>query len=449
MGRRRIAAALLCGIVAVPLWSGFVGAQKAFVPGSVTSRAQSLRIGGYTGGLEYATTLGVALTRAQGRQGNAQAQAIDFGVFGLILSQPGECTGTAVFPPDQVPRPLRVNSVKGDRSATNTYADGQIVKGATESVTATTRPSATARTDVGEVELSSVVTLDGLRSTAESSIAVRSGRRDSQAIASVGVIELAGGIVRLEGVRWSIAKTTGAPNRSAGAFTIGRIVVSGVELPDQTPSQISASFDAVNAALAASGIVLSPPESVRRSDGTIEITPLVVTFGGTGATNPVLGALFEQLQPRRDAIYEQTQQAGCPADPVIVNAALTVFDIFLAGLSGSGGLRFEVGGVRTLHDTRAFESPFGALPPFEFAASPVVPGAVSPGTPPTQGQPRVDSLPPEAGRTVTRCETTHPSRRPGCSRGSAALAGVASLLFVLGLVGAETYRTRRRRFGAA
>jgi hypothetical protein len=426
------------------LWSPLVGAEKAFVPGSVTSRAQSLRIGGYTGGLEYATTLGIALTRAQGQQGNAQAQAIDFGVFGLILSQPGECTGTAVLPPEQVPRPLRVNSVKGDRSATNRYADGQFVRGGTESVSATTRPSASSRTDVGEVELPSVVTLDGLRSTADSSITERSGRRDSQATASVGAVELADGAVRLENVRWSMAKTTGAPRRSSGAFTIGRIVVAGVELPSESAGEIAGSLDAANAALAPSGIALSPPASVRRSDGTTEITPLVVQFGGTGATNPVLGTLFEQLQPLRDAVYEQAQQAGCPADPVIVNGALTVLDIFLAGLSGSGGLRFEVGGVRMLHDTRAFSSPFRDIPPLAFVPPPSVPAAV-PGTPPTRGEREVDALPGAAGRTVTRCETTHPSGRPECSRGSAVMAGIASLLVVLGLVGAETYRTRRRR----
>lgn len=443
--RRRIAALAATGLVALtalpldPVWAG-----GAFVPGSVTGRAQSLRVGGFTGGLEYAITFGIALARAQGAQGNAQAQAIDFGVFGLIMSQPLECSGEPPIPPEQIPRPLRVNSVGGDHSATNSYADGEVVRGGTETVAATSRPSGTSTTEVGELELPGLVSFDGLHSRAEASITAREGRRDSLSSASVGLIELAGGMVRLEDVRWTSSRTSGSKEAHAGGFSVGRVVVAGAELPS-APAGLVESLAAANTALAAVGVALEAPVFKRHSDGTVEVTPLVVSFGGTGATNPVLGALFEQLQPTRDAIYESTREGGCPVDPAAVDAALTVFDIAIAGFSGSGGLRFEVGGTKTTHDTRAFLSPFGEPGPFALPPPPVVPSLSTPAIPGRLGsEPRVQAQPGDADRTSTRCETTHPSGSPGCSRGSAALAGLASLLVVAGLVGAETWRSRRR-----
>ncbi|MGH2759985.1 MAG: hypothetical protein ACRDKJ_10550 [Actinomycetota bacterium] len=443
MTRRRVAAVAAMLSVALGLGPTAPAADR-FVPGSVLGRGQSLRVGGFTGGLEYALTLGVALARAQGRQGNGQAQAVDLGVFGLILSQPGACTGTEPIPPDQVPRPLRVNSIEGERSATNAYADGQLVRGATEFAAASPDPSAQARTEVGVFELPSVASIIGLASTADARISERSQIRSSTGTTTVGAIDLAGGLVRLEDVHWSVSRTTGVKEARSETFTIGRIVVAGASLPSETPAELRDAFEAMSSALAPLGISMDAPTVRRRDDGTSEVTPIVLRFGGNDEANPVIGSLMAEVQPLRDALYEQLQGTGCPADPVYVNAALTVFDILLASFTGSGGLTLEIGGARALHDTTAYESPFGALPPFRpvVVPAPAVPRTATPGSP--GAAPKLRAQAATAGRASTRCETTHPSGSPGCGRGSAALAGGISMLVALALLGTDYLRTHRR-----
>lgn len=410
--------------------------------GSVIGRGQSLRVGGFTGGLEYALTLGVALARAQGQQGNAQAQLIDLGVFGLILSQPGECTGTSPLPPEQVPRPLRVSSVKGERSATNRYADGRLVSGGSEYSHASPQPAADARTQVGAFEIPALISLDGLDSRASARIITRSELRDSVGSTDVGRIDIAGGLVRLDGLHWLVERVTGSKDQHTESFTVGRIALAGVPLPSETPEQIAESFEAINAALAGAGISIHPPVIDRRKDGTTEVTSLFVRIGGNDQANPVVGQILGQLQPARDELYAQLQSGGCPVDPVYVSAALTVFDITLASLTGSGGLTLEVGGARTLHDTTYYENPFGVPRPFTPSIGPVpVPPRAVPATP--GKKPVAQVRPPSAGRTSSRCETTHPSGSPGCSRGSAAWAGAIALVVVAGLFAGDYLRTRR------
>ena len=434
---------VLAGLYLLPT----AGAAPVFEPGSVQSRAQALRAGGFIGGTEATVSLGRAIARAQGQQGNAQAQYADLGIFGLLLSQPNGCTGNPPIPPERIPRPLYANSVRGDRSDTRNTGGGQVVGGATEYAAATTKPTASARTDIATFDLPGAVRIDGLHSTADASISAGAERRDSDASANVGAIELAGGIVRLEGIRWETAKTTGKGAEDAGAFSVGRILVSGIGLPTDTPAQLADAFDAVDALLGPQGVGIRAPKLVRSKDGTIQVTPLTITFGGNDQANPLLGPALRQLQPLRDALYDLSQEGGCPIDTNTLNAALTVVDLGLAGATGSGGLILEVGGVRTLHDTRVFGNELlDDLPPLD-VPPPVTVGPTTV-TPPTTrtiaGDKRIDTQPGVAGRTSSRCETTHPSGSPGCSNGHGLLAGALGLGAVAALFGADLFRTQRR-----
>jgi hypothetical protein len=431
---------LLAGVYLLPA----PATAGRFEPGSIQARAQSLRTGGFIGGTEATVSFGRAIARAQGQQGNAQAQAVDLGLFGLLFSQPNGCTGAEPIPPERIPRPLYANSVRGDRSDTKATADGQLIRGGTEYVNATTKPSASARTDIAEFELPGVISIDGLHSIAGASITAASARRDSSGSATIGAIDIAG-VVRLEGVRWTTTKTTGRGATSNGAFTVGRILVAGTVLPTETAAELADAFEAVGAVLRPMGVNVSPPKIVRKKDGTLEVTPLFVVFGGNDQANPVLGPALRQLQPLRDQLYALSQEGGCPVDTSTLNAALLVVDLALAGVSGSGGLILEIGGVRTVHDTRVFDNPLLDVPP--------IPPPVALGeTPPVVGRQTVRRIPGEtrlqtqagtAGRTSSRCETTHPSGSPGCSDGRALLAGVLGLAVVVALFGADLFRYRR------
>lgn len=421
-------------------------AAEPFEPGSVQSRGRSLRVGGYIGGTEYSLNLGTALARAQGSQGNAQAQAIDLGLFGLILSQPTGCGGAPPLPREQQPAPIRVNSVGGNHSDTNRVSDYQLVRGGTEFVAATTKPSATARTRVGQVDLAPVIAFDGIDSTADSAIDATKKLRESVAATTVSTIDIAGGIVRIKGLRWRVGRTTGATSADEGAFTVEGVEVGGISLPTETPAQIADAFVSLNGVLATLGLVIEPPDLVQHDDGTLEVTPLVVNVGGNDQANVLVGPLLDALQPLRDELYAFIHSSGgCPLDPGQLDGLLLVADVLLAGVTGSGGFRVEVGGARTLHDTQVFDSSLGDIPPLvPFPGVPGIPSSVIGGESATGGGPRIEAQPGDAGRASTRCATTHPSGSPGCSKGSAVLAGTLSLIVGVVLLGAETYRSRRR-----
>ncbi len=419
-------------------------AAEDFVPGSVQSRGRSLRFGGFIGGTEYSLNLGGAFARAQGSQGNAQAQAIDLGLFGLILSQPTGCGGDPPLPREQQPAPLRVSSVGGNHSATNRVADAQLFKGGTETVSATTQPSAEARTRIAQVDLNPVIAFDGIDAIADAAIDAPKQLRDSAASVNVGAITLAEGLVRIEGLRWLVDRRSGASSSVVGRFTVGKIEIAGVALPTETPADIAESFATLNGVIGPLGLRIEPPAFVRQKDGTDEVTPMVVVIGGNDQGNVLIGPLLDALQPLRDQVIAVLNSSGgCPFSPEQLNALFIVVDAMLAAITGSGGLRVEVGGARTLHDTRVFESTLGDIPPVVgLPGIPGLPSSVIGGAPPVAGGGSL-TQPGEAGRVSTRCVTTHPTGSPGCSKGSAALAGLIGLLAALVLLGAEMYRSRR------
>jgi hypothetical protein len=418
-------------------------AAEEFVPGSVQSRGRSLRFGGFIGGTEYSLNLGGAFARAQGTQGNAQAQAIDLGLFGLILSQPTGCGGDPPLPRDQQPAPLRASSVGGNHSSTNRVADAQLFKGGTETVSATTKPSAEARTKIAQVDLNPVIAFDGIDAVADAVIDAPKQLRDSTASVNVGAITLAEGLVRIEGLRWLAARRSGASSSTVGRFTVGKIEIAGVPLPTETPADIAQSFAALNGVIGPLGLRIEPPAFVTQEDGTNEVTPMVVVIGGNDQGNVLIGPLLDALQPLRDQVIAfLNNSGGCPFSPEQLNSLFVVVDAMLAAITGSGGLRVEVGGARTLHDTRVFESTLGDIPPVVgLPGIPGVPSSVVGGAPTVPGGEGLTE-PGEAGRVSTRCVTTHPTGSPGCSKGSAVLAGFIGLLAALALLGAEIYRSR-------
>ena len=92
-------------------------------------------------------------------------------------------------------------------------------------------------------------------------------------------------------------------------------------------------------------------------------------------------------------------------------------DILTAGITGSGGITAEIGGVRTQHDTTFFDNPLDDVPSVapDLGVPPVITAPGAPGIPGTEGT-NVAGLPGSAGTASNHCETTHPSGSPGCSK---------------------------------
>src|SRR5256885_8699133 len=101
----RAAAGLLSAAGILGLVAPAEAGGPAFVEGSGTARAQTARFAPHTGGLTYALTEGVALASYEGTVGRAQAQTLDLGLYGLVLTTVAPCGGKPPLRPEQPPQP--------------------------------------------------------------------------------------------------------------------------------------------------------------------------------------------------------------------------------------------------------------------------------------------------------------------------------------------------------
>ena len=97
------------------------------------------------------------------------------------------------------------------------------------------------------------------------------------------------------------------------------------------------------------------PTQTTLSDGTVQITPLIIGIDNNALGQQVVGANENSVQPVREALVNALLSADC-------NFAneVTVGDIGMGVLSGGGNLNLEFGGASAETDDLAATSPFGA-----------------------------------------------------------------------------------------
>ncbi|MEA2670168.1 MAG: hypothetical protein QOG45_388 [Chloroflexota bacterium] len=445
--------------------------DAGFVNGSGTARGTALRLAPHTGGLTYAITTGDSLASYQGTEGRAQAQALDLGVFGLILTTVAACGQQPPLKPEQVPAPVQANSSHGPSSSTHSLAGGEIAAGGTETAAARANGSSADASGVS-LDLPGVLGVGAAVSHAETRL-VPGLRREAHADASIASVSLAGGAVQLLGLRWDVTQHTGEAPVSSGGFHVDEIRTGGQVLPpgllDQVPGpaqQVVGSFEQANRALAPFGIHLTPPAVRTLQDGTVDVGPLRISLGGTTQLSQPLGAALAAAQPARDAVVAmlKSDPQNCQ-DPRSglgppVNAGLLAADIAYGGLTGTGGVDVELGGVHASTEGIAYRNPFGDLLPLPplggtTATDTTPPDGVTPAAPPAAPAGPAPAgttviSPATAGRSVTACVTPGSLGRSGCSARDLARAaaagglGVALLLFA----GDALLLLRRRRAGA-
>ncbi len=444
--------------------------DAGFVNGSGAARGTALRLAPRTGGLTYAVTTGDSLASYQGTEGRAQAQALDLGIFGLLLTTVSACGQQPLLKPEQVPGPVQANSSHGAASSTHDLAGGGIAAVGTE--TAAARPDqSSADASSATLDLPGVLTVGGAVSHAETRL-VPGLRREAHADASIASVSLAGGAVQLLGLRWDVTQRTGDAPVHDGGFHVGEIRVGGQSLPagplggvPGPAEQALQSLDGANQALAPFGIHLSPPAVRTLKDGTVDVGPLRISLGGTTQLSAPLGSALASAQPAREAVL-----AALKGDPQncqdprgglgsLANAGLLVGDIAYGGLTGTGGVDVDLGGVHATTEGIAYHNPFGDfLPLSPFGGTTVtdtIPPAVLTPAAPTVLPPGPAAAgttlitPATAGRSFTACVTPGSFGRSGCSTHDLARAaavaglGIAVLLFA----GDVLLLFRRRRVG--
>jgi hypothetical protein len=434
--------------------------DAGFIDGSGAARATTVRFAPHTGGLTYAIATGDSLASYQGTEGRAQAQALDLGIFGLILTTVSACGHEPPFKPDQLPGPVQANSSHGAPAATHSFAGGEGEPLAVGTETVAAHPdSSSANASAATLDIPGLLTVGAAVSHAQTRL-VPGVRREAHADASIASVILAGGAVELDGLHWDVTQHTGDKPIHEGGFHIDRIRTGGEGVPagvlDGIPSpadQAVSSLDRANQLLERFGMHLSPPVTRTLQDGTVEVGPLRISMGGSTQLSQQFGAALAAAQPARDAIVSMLK--GDPQncnDPRVglgplANAGLLVADITYGGLTGTGGLDIDLGGAHAATEGIAYRNPFSDfLPPPPLSGSTITDTtAGEPGTPavPESAPPPAAPPPPTTvispatvGRSFTACVTTSPWGHPGCSgRDLARIAaatglGSAVLLFL-------------------
>ena len=114
-------------------------------------------------------------------------------------------------------------------------------------------------------------------------------------------------------------------------------------------------LNVINTALSPIGLNVQWPTQTTLSDGTVQISPLVVGIDNNALGQQVVGANENSVQPVREALVNALLSANCN-----FATELTVGDIGLGVLSGGGNLNLEFGGASAETDALAASSPFGA-----------------------------------------------------------------------------------------
>jgi hypothetical protein len=455
--------------VLVPLPTGArIQPQAPFVDGSGTARATALGLAPRTGGLSYAVTTGETLASYQGTEGRAEAQALDLGVLGLLLTTVSACGQPPLLKPDQVPGPVQANSSHGPATVSRSLAGGDLVAGGVQTATAHSGSSA-ADAAAAVLALPGVLSVAGATSHADTRL-VPGRLREAHAEASVASVDLAGGLVQLRGLHWDVTQHTGTAPARAGSFHVDEVLVGGGAAPAAPAGPLGglaaplpptpASLDQANTVLAPLGIHLAAPQVRTAPDGTVEVDPLRISLGGATQLSKPLGAALAAAQPGRDALAGllKGDPQNC-ADPrsslgPLAGAGMLLADIAGGGLTGTGGADVLLGGVHATTEGIAYGSPFGDLgvPPALPAAAGAPPGSAPPPPgggslpPPPAAAPAAPAatVPPVGGRTVSACVGGTPAHPGGCVPDAARAAAAGGLAVAVLLFAADAALMRRR-----
>jgi hypothetical protein len=312
--------------------------------------------------------------------------------------------------------------------------DGATIGGGRKHVEASTTPAAEAVSTVAGI-LGPLVTFDAGKATSETSVIPGQARLSH---AQVNVNLDIGGVIKLSGLRWEATHRTGKDPVADATFDLGTAALLGVPIPLESLREVET---ILNTALESSGVQITFPKVERFTTPSdlVRVTPLRIVLKDTPLGKAALGPLLNASRAQREQLFDQIAAAYCAA-----SGALLVGDIGISVASGTGFLEIEIGGAEATTGELVLESPFGegTAPPGDILPNVVVPGISGPvAVPPSPVAPRPVA---DVGPLEERCESAHPLRDTGCSKGALLAVGLIGLAATVG-VGALDWRHQRRR----
>ena len=392
------------------------------------------------GSLSLGINAGVAVSQLTNTLAQSQAKVLDLGLIGTSLTAE-QCDGSpGSVRPDQLPQPSTADNRHGDASvAKDEYPiAGSALAGGHQEAEATTKPSARASTTGVNGTLGPLVSVRGARADATSQV-IDGKARQAEALVTMD-IDIAG-VAQLHGLRWDARHRTGDSPDVAGTFSIASSTVDGAPLPSD---QLGPLQDALNAALAPSGITIAFPtvQHLTSPNELIRVTPLTITLKDSPLGKALVGPGLNLTREQRGQLFDAIVGAYCKAASLLL-----VGDIATDVVSGTGFMTVTFGGAEASSGDTVLGNPFGVgdllpVPPDSGAVLP--PGGPS-GVTSAPGSAAAPIAATTAGATGPLdhvCETLHLSKHPGCSHGAGWPLGLLGLA-ATGVVGYLDWRRQR------
>jgi hypothetical protein len=437
-------------------------AQARFVPGTATATSQAMQIAPRTGGLGATITVGTSIADYRGSLAQASSQTLDMGLIGTDLTI--QCDSSPpLMRPDQLPQPLIAESDHGSSHATkNTVGGGRsgvVAAAGRETVTATKAPQSTASFDGDRVVIPGLVAVSGMHSHSHARL-VSGKARIATATSQINTISLLGGKVKLAGLEWLAGQRSGAAHGSRARFRMSSARLAGHKLP-VTASTVDSTFTRINKALKSTGLHVTPPKR-SLSRGKLAVSALSIGIDDSKLGGKTLNPILETIQPVTNKLSELITGVDCK-----LGNFLTLADLALSAVDGTGGLDVNLGGATAATDSTSYGNPFGGQLGGHHLGAPAPRGHVTPGsgrttTTTTTAGTSGGGSPGTASRqgtdvattarttaTSSSCATISPAGWPSCSRGHGLQVGLGALGLLVAFAGTDFFVLRRRRRLAA
>lgn len=324
-------AALVMGAGSVPQAAA---QDPSFETGSGRASARYLKVGPSRGSLSLAPTVGLALSDFLNTRGRGDVRTADFAA--LEDSVPPEVVEGL---PTVKVESTDEGSEDGKTATLGTPAGVPVgLSAATLQASAGTAPYGRSSFETAPIALD-VVTLSG--GTAEAFSGVVDGNvREAVGTVEIGKVDIGGGALVLEGLRWAAVHRSGAASVEQGTFTVGSVSVAGQSFgaPEGAEQPLAEALDAAQPLLGPLGLKITLPKP-RIEGGFVEMTPLRIRVADS-ELGAVVGPALEAAQPGREILVDALRSGSEDVD-----AAILLSDVALGVLAGGSTLDIELGGV--------------------------------------------------------------------------------------------------------
>ncbi len=437
-----MALALVVALTTTLSSSASAATSTPFVVGEASASSEVLAVSPALSGYSLGVETGVSIADFHGTDGQAQAQLVTSALLGDF----------------NVPLPASASGVNAESSSTPTTQNSTLAgddgEGAGVLGSTAGQSSGAANASLASFSLPSVLSINGGQSTATTDV-IGGVTRQAIGTSTIASVSLLGGLISLNGLKWTATDSTGAQPVQSGTFSIGSIGIGGslISIP---ADGLTGVLTTINQLLATTGLHITLPTQVIKSDGSVQETPLSIGIDNSALGKEVVSPFIGSLQPVRTLLNTTLTNI----DSTLGETDL-VLEIGLSILAGQGTLDLNLGGAYAESDGTSYADPLAgdATNPLG-SSSFTLPTGTTTSDSDSLAQ-TLDSLPsglvtpPSKGggsaskpaklsllSTSSICESTSVG---GCRSSHSVVILVSLLALTFALLGFESLRMRRRK----